>query len=279
MVAHIVDLGRIIMGDRNTMPFNRKEPLTRLKDRLFRLFPRTDGFESTDLKAATTIHDLKNLLLCMQVFSERALESLPVNSPAHAAMRQALRTEDEALHLCREALDDMRSGRTRAVEACADLSAEIAEVWPLLLVIASRRSKLRRQLASSLPVARIDPRDFRRILVNLVKDASDALPDGRGYITVRTGLAGSYNHDADHADSERHGDYVFLEVSDSGFGFPAETLPNVLRPVLNRWVLEHELGMASVFEIVRAHDGIVRIGGQNTDAFTVQVLFPSGVQP
>lgn len=106
-----------------------------------------------------------------------------------------------------------------------DLNALVEQTTQLLQVSISKRVALRFHLEPSVPALVADATQLRQVLMNLVINASEAIGDAHGMISVTTGItrAGRAYLDATFAAPDlSEGDYVYQEVSDTGHGMDAE---------------------------------------------------------
>jgi CheY-like chemotaxis protein len=121
-----------------------------------------------------------------------------------------------------------------------------------------------------------DPAQVRQIAMNLVMNASEAIGDGEGVITVRA-VALDPGEDVagdlaigELADS-RH---VLLEVTDTGEGMDAATLPQIFDPFFTTKFAGRGLGLAAVLGIMRRHGGALRVRSRKGSGSSFSVLLP-----
>ncbi len=119
------------------------------------------------------------------------------------------------------------------------------------------------QLSTELPGERailsVDRSQLHQILVNLVKNAAEAL-DGKGNITISLG----------RSQSDSNGETV-LVVSDNGPGIPQEVLPRIFEPFITSKVKGTGLGLAIVYQLVQIHKGTVDIQTHEGQGTTVSI--------
>ena len=124
-----------------------------------------------------------------------------------------------------------------------------------------------------------DATQIRQVVMNLITNASEAIGDREGTITLRTGaMSCDRDYFADAiGDSERHvpGRYVFLEVSDTGVGMDAETLARIFDPFFSTKFAGRGLGLAAVLGIVRGHKGALKVSSKPGEGTTFRVLLPA----
>ena len=114
--------------------------------------------------------------------------------------------------------------------------------------------------------------------MNLITNASDALLGEPGLVTVRTGtvhadarlLAGTYLNEELPA-----GEYVYLEVTDSGVGMDTATRARIFEPFFTTKFTGRGLGLAAVLGIVRSHKGAIDVTSEPGCGTTFRVLFPA----
>ncbi|MCA9851984.1 MAG: response regulator, partial [Dehalococcoidia bacterium] len=169
------------------------------------------------------------------------------------------------------------SGRGQFIIEDVDLNSLVEETGQLLRITVASGTTFQYQLEPSLPPVEGDATQLRQVLMNLVMNASDALGDDAGLVTIRTGmttvdhvyLAGTYLG-ADIAE----GTYVSIEVSDSGVGMSPEVMERMFDPFFTTKFTGRGLGLAAVLGIVRAHHGTIRVQSEPGKGTTVQLLLP-----
>jgi CheY-like chemotaxis protein len=105
--------------------------------------------------------------------------------------------------------------------------------------------------------------------MNLITNASDALGEASGTITLRTGLVESPESDAEPPVS------VFLEVSDTGCGMDSGTRQRIFDPFFSTKFTGRGLGLAAVMGIVENHQGHVRIRTAPGEGTSFRVVLPA----
>jgi len=135
------------------------------------------------------------------------------------------------------------------------------------------------ELAADLEWTLVDPAQLEQVLVNLVFNARDAMPEG-GKLTVSTSDVASRGKDSDVLSALGPGGHIDLAVSDTGVGMDEETLRHVFEPFYTtKDVGEGSgLGMATAYGIVRQSGGSIGIDSQLGAGTTVHVYLPR-VQP
>jgi hypothetical protein len=152
----------------------------------------------------------------------------------------------------------------------ADILAAAAQVGTLYPTFLRGQAY---DLGKDLPAVRADAAQLRQIVLNLVTNASEALGDRDGVIRATTkcveeGRAATITNDL------AEGDYLQLEVSDSGSGMSQETQARVFDPFFTAKSSGHGLGLAVVQGIVRGLRGAIHVASEPAKGATFQVLLP-----
>jgi PAS domain S-box-containing protein len=237
--------------------------------------------ESIGVLAGGIAHDFNNLLHVVLGNADIALSRLTSRSPARRPLEEVVRATLRAADLTRQML--AYSGKGAFVVRHLDLSTEVRELGTLLQTAISKQATLVWELAADLPPINADATQIRQIVMNLITNASDALQDTSGTISLRTGvLQASELKDerlgAPVIDAEPDaaaGPYVFLEVSDSGAGMTPDTLRRIFDPFFSTKYAGRGLGLAAVMGIVESHRGLIRIRTEPGKGTSFRVLFPA----
>jgi CheY-like chemotaxis protein len=141
----------------------------------------------------------------------------------------------------------------------------------------SKKARVTFNLGSNLPPIDADASQIRQAVTNIVLNASEALGDDEGAITVSTG-AGLCTRD-ELVDEWLHVDlaegvYVWMEVADSGAGMDAETLARIFDPFFSTKFTGRGLGLPAVLGIVRGHQGLIKVRSAPGKGASFRMLFP-----
>ena len=156
-----------------------------------------------------------------------------------------------------------------------DVSRLVEETVELLQVVISKHALLERQLGLATPAVRSNPARLRQLVMNLVTNASEAIGNRDGVIRISTErliLEGA----AAAAEGLPDGDYLQLEVSDTGCGISAEAQAKIFDPFFTTKSNGRGLGLAVVQGIVRDLSGRIRVRSERDRGTTFRVLLPGG---
>jgi len=232
--------------------------------------------ESLGVLAGGIAHDFNNLLMAILGNLELAASQLSPASPAHPYLRSMETASRRAAGLCQQML--AYSGKGRFVIEALSLNEVVREMMHILEVSVSKRAAVRYDLAAELPAMEADANQIRQVLMNLIINASEALGEGQGVISIRTGalhctvpyLAGTYV-----AESLPEGLYVYAEVADTGCGMTPEVKQRMFEPFFTTKFSGRGLGMAAVLGILRGHKGAIEVYSEVGKGTTIKVLFPA----
>jgi two-component system cell cycle sensor histidine kinase/response regulator CckA len=232
--------------------------------------------ESLGVLAGGIAHDFNNLLMVILGHSELAQKEISPMSPARRSLAEITTATQRAADLCRQML--AYAGKaTFALELVA-LRELVEEMAHLLKTAISKKAILNLNLERGLPPIEADPSQIRQIVMNLIINASEAIGDRSGVITVSVGATRcdeEYLRKTELHDGLAPGLYVHLEVTDSGIGMDAETQTRIFEPFYSTKFTGRGLGLAAALGIVRAHKGALKVYSEPGKGTTFKILFPA----
>jgi PAS domain S-box-containing protein len=233
--------------------------------------------ESLGVLAGGIAHDFNNLLAALQGFIEMARLEAGRDQALLAPLDKAERVIRRAADLVRQML--AYSGKASFQLTHLDLSASVREMGHLLSASISKRAKIRYELDESLPAMLGDPAQIQQVVMNLVINASDALPSKGGFIGIRTSLVTLSAEDLERqypGQDMEPGPYLALEVEDNGHGMDEATQARIFDPFFTTKFTGRGLGLAAMLGIVRAHKGGIQVTSEVGKGTHFKVLFPAG---
>ncbi len=231
--------------------------------------------ESLGVLAGGIAHDFNNLLMGVLGNAGVALNELTTKSPARLAIRRIEKIAQHAADLTNQLL--AYSGRGKFFVEVLNLSESVEDMVELLETVISKRHSLRTNFATDLPAVEGDPAQLSQVIMNLITNASEAIGDMSGVITLSTGLIAAdreFLSDAYLGGEMREGVYAYMRVTDSGCGMNEETLSRIFDPFFTTKFTGRGLGLAAVLGIVRGHKGTVKVSSLKGQGTTFTVLFP-----
>jgi signal transduction histidine kinase len=233
----------------------------------------TEKLESLGVMAAGIAHDFNNLLGGVLAESDLALSELPPDSPARENVEHIYAVATHASEIV-DLLMASAGGRDVAFEE-VDLSKIVAEMLELLRVSLPGNAALDSRLDDGLPAIRANPSQIRQLILNLVKNSSEALQGEDGTITVTTRTIHLDRSTAAELPADLpEGDYAGLMVCDTGCGMAAEVRTKVFDPFYTTKFTGRGLGLAVVQGIIRSHGGAINVISTPGKGSTFEILLP-----
>jgi len=167
------------------------------------------------------------------------------------------------------------AGAEDAVVELVDLSKTVDQMLSLLKVSVTKRAAIDTSFDENLPAVRANAAQIRQIVMNLITNASDAVGERGGVIRVITSRVTLTGEPAGTSSATLpDGDYVQLEVSDTGSGMSGQTQAKVFDPFFSTKSTGRGLGLAVVQGIVRGLGGAIRLTSEPGRGTTFRVLLP-----
>jgi PAS domain S-box-containing protein len=236
--------------------------------------------ESLGVLAGGIAHDFNNLLTGILGNADLGLMGVQPGSPTHSCLRAIKTTSERAADLSRQML--AYSGKGSFIIGPIDLNDVVREMGHLLEVSVSKKAVLRYQLASDLPPIVADATQVRQVIMNLITNASDAIGESEGVISISTGVVPCTRADLATSyldDRLPEGQYVFLTVEDTGTGMDAQTLQRIFDPFFTTKFTGRGLGLAAALGIVRGHKGAVQVESEVGRGTRFRILLPVAGEP
>jgi signal transduction histidine kinase len=224
--------------------------------------------------AGGVAHDFNNLLTAIIGFGKLALDQLPADMPARADLEEVLRAAERAVGVTRQLL---ALGRRQMLQVQpVDLNKIVANMDRLLRHSLGEDVELVTVFGEDLPPVMGDPGYLEQVLLNLVVNARDAMPNG-GKLFITTSLVELQPGRDGVSPQIKAGAYVQLEVRDTGCGMSPEVLQRAAEPFFTTKQPGEGtgLGLSVVFGIVRQLGGDVAIRSAPGEGCTVRVWLPA----
>ena len=244
-------------------------------DKLQHKMEEAQKLESLGVLAGGIAHDFNNLLTVILGNSTLArLES--AESPANQARLDAVVTSaHRAAELCHQLL--AYAGKGSYSTDRINLNTMVTETTRLLELSISKQAKLEFTLAPALPRIEADPSQIRQVIMNLVINASEALTDRLGVIRISTRvvtLPQTAPGDSTVPTDLDPGDYVCIEVADTGSGMTPDVLARIFDPFFTTKFTGRGLGLAAVIGIVRTHRGTLKVESTPGQGSVFRIYLP-----
>jgi PAS domain S-box-containing protein len=233
--------------------------------------------ESIGVLASGIAHDFNNLLGAVLAQAELAIAELAAGSRPDEELKAVQDVAIRGSEIVRQLM--IYGGKESDDLELVDVSKVIEGMLGLLKVAVSRRTALVTSLGKDLPAVRARPAQLSQIVMNLVVNASDAIGDRDGGVRVTTQHLPADGMEP-IANELPLGDYILLEVSDTGCGMSPETRTRAFDPFFTTKVSGRGLGLSVVHGIVRSLAGNIQVLSEPGKGATFQILLPcAGVAP
>jgi PAS domain S-box-containing protein len=231
--------------------------------------------ESLGMLAGGIAHDFNNLLAVILSNTRFARREAGSGELAEA-LSDAIDAAEQASRLTQQLL--AYAGRRSPDVRATDLSELVRRTSGLLGSAVAEQVELELDLAADLPSVRADVVQLEQVLMNLAINAGDALGEGPGRVAVRTGCqAVSAAEIAEWVGGGDlpPGEYVYLEVEDSGPGIDAATREHIFEPFFTTKRQGHGLGLAAALGLVRGHRGGIALATGPGEGTRFRVYLPA----
>jgi two-component system cell cycle sensor histidine kinase/response regulator CckA len=243
------------------------------RKRLESQFLQAQKMEGIGRLAGGVAHDFNNLLTAVLGYIEMAGTKLERDNPAHEYFGSIRHAAERGASLTRQLLGFARRQITEP--RVVDLDALVVQMQDLLRRVIGEDVELRIVTARDLGSVRLDPAQFEQVLMNLVINARDAMPNG-GTLTIE-----SRNVDLDESYARQHqgvqpGHYVMLAVSDTGMGMTEDVSRHLFEPFFTTKPPGRGtgLGLATCYGIVKQNGGHIWVYSEYGRGSTFKIFLP-----
>jgi len=231
--------------------------------------------ESLGVLAGGVAHDFNNLLTTILGNASLIKLELGGDLPQREQLEAIEETALQAADLCKQLLD--YAGRGSFQRQSIDINLLIQQMRAMLNLSVAKNILLQLDLDATLPLISADPAQIRQIVMNLVINASEAIGEKDGVISLRTSVSTCSRRDLDlslHGAELRAGTYVQLTVSDNGCGMSEAVRNHIFDPFFTTKFTGRGIGLAAVSGIVRSHGGCIDVQNNAEEGATFRVDFP-----
>ena len=237
-------------------------------------FRQAQKMEAVGRLAGGVAHDFNNLLMVISGYAEVLLEHTRKNDPLYTKIEAIHQATDRATTLTRQLL---AFSRKQLLELkVVDLNLIVEDIKRLLRPLIGENIELQTQLAPDLGRTRADAGQIEQVLMNLVVNSKDAMPNG-GKIIIQSANARLNHEDVRREYSYIHpGLYVVLSVTDTGEGMDKETQLRIFEPFFTTKEKGKGtgLGLSTVYGIIKQSGGYVLVQSEPGQGTTFRIYLP-----
>jgi PAS domain S-box-containing protein len=244
-----------------------------LTKRLEEQLRQSQKMEAIGKLAGGIAHDFNNLLTGILGFSDLILEKVGEDSPLRPGALQIKKAGERAASLTNQLLAFSR--RQILQPRVLDLHVVIKDMEILLCRVIGERIELHTDLRATRSRVKIDPGHLEQVIMNLVVNASDAMPKG-GRLTLRTSNADGLDESTPPGSEEAPRPALLLSVCDSGVGMDEQTKARVFEPFFTTKEPGKGtgLGLSMVYGIIRQSGGSISVTSEPGAGSTFEIRLP-----
>jgi two-component system cell cycle sensor histidine kinase/response regulator CckA len=236
-------------------------------------FAQSQKMQAIGQLAGGVAHDFNNLLTAMIGFCDLLLMRFRPGDPSFGDIMQIKQNGNRAANLVRQLL---AFSRQQALQPrVLDIGDVLVELSHLLRRLIGENIELKLVHGRDLGLAKVDQGQIEQVIINLVVNARDAMPGG-GTLTLRTAnivRAGLLRRGAEIMPA---GNYVLIEVADTGIGIPKENLERIFEPFFSTKQLGSGtgLGLSTVYGIVKQTGGFIFVDSTPGEGAVFSIYLP-----
>ncbi|HKX49034.1 MAG TPA: PAS domain S-box protein, partial [Candidatus Binatia bacterium] len=234
--------------------------------------------ESIGQLAAGVAHDFNNILTIVQGHADRMVGQCEEKSKFADPLRQISAAAKRASSLTQQLL--MFSRKQKMQAKVLDLNTVINHLAKMLQRLIGENIRLESAITGgALPAIEADAGMVEQVIMNLSVNARDAMPKG-GKLTISTTFRKIDDTYVAQNPDARTGVFVVLAVADSGTGMSKQTLDRIFEPFFTTKEVGKGtgLGLATVYGIVKQHQGWVEVESEEGVGTTFKVFFPASAK-
>jgi two-component system cell cycle sensor histidine kinase/response regulator CckA len=226
--------------------------------------------------AAGLAHNFNNLLMVIMGLTTLMLAKIAPDHPLYADLKEI----EQQVHAGRDITRKLLSFRRGLGDENRPLDLNNLVEFTVDMFARTRREiMVIKELAPQLPAVEADPGQLQQVLMNLLINAWQAMPQG-GQITVRSALVHLEGW-SDERFPLKSGPYICLSVTDTGEGMDEQTLGHLFEPFFTTKKPGQGtgLGLASAYRIIKNHRGAIRVRSRKGEGATFDIYLPASPAP
>jgi PAS domain S-box-containing protein len=229
--------------------------------------------EAVGRLAGGVAHDFNNLLTIIKGYVELALNRVGGQSELRGNIQQIADAAERAVTLVRQLLAFSRKQVLKP--KVLDLNAVVLNMDKMVRRLINENIEMRTSVEKNLGAVKADPGQIEQVILNLIVNARDAMPDG-GKLWIETRNVELDSGVANDQASIKPGLYIMLSVRDTGVGISAETLPHIFEPFFTTKESSRGtgLGLSTVYGIIKQSGGHIGVTSELGKGTTFKVYLP-----
>jgi len=234
--------------------------------------------EAISSLAGGIAHDFNNILQVIMGYGTMVLDKLEPDSPSKGQMNEVLAAAGRAANLTKRLLAFSRKQPTDVKPT--NVNELITDIQKMLVRLVRESIDFKLDLADTLLVVMADAGQIEQVLVNLVSNANDAMPNG-GRLLIGTGLQEIDDEYIAINGYGKTGMYALITVSDTGHGIDAETQKMIFEPFFTTKGIGvgTGLGLAISYGIIKQHNGYTKVYSEPGQGTVFKLYLPLTEKP
>ncbi|HVY58874.1 MAG TPA: response regulator [Xanthobacteraceae bacterium] len=239
-------------------------------------FAQSQKMQAVGQLAGGIAHDFNNVLSAIMMATDFLLNAHKPTDPSFQDIMQIKQNANRAASLVRQLLAFSRRQTLRP--QVLDLGEALSDLSMLLRRLIGEKVSLEVAHGRDLWPVKADISQFEQVIVNLAVNARDAMPDG-GKLTVRTANIDAAQSRAFGYKGMPEGEYVLVEIADTGTGIPPEIMDKIFEPFFSTKEVGKGtgLGLSTVYGIVKQTGGFVYPESEVGKGTTFRIFLPRHV--
>ena len=236
-------------------------------------FAQSQKMQAVGQLAGGVAHDFNNLLTAMIGFCDLLLMRFRPGDPSFADIMQIKQNANRAANLVRQLLAFSRQQTLQP--RILDITDVLVELSHLLRRLIGENIELKVVHGRDLGLVKVDQGQIEQVIINLAVNARDAMPGG-GTLTIRTANATQTSALRRGHEIMPAGNYVLIEVADTGIGIPKENLARIFEPFFSTKEVGSGtgLGLSTVYGIVKQTGGFIFVDSAPGRGAVFQIYLP-----
>src|SRR5205807_720810 len=236
-------------------------------------FAQSQKMQAVGQLAGGVAHDFNNLLTAMIGFCDLLLMRFRPGDPSFADIMQIKQNANRAANLVRQLLAFSRQQTLQP--RIIDITDVLVELSHLLRRLIGENIELKVVHGRDLGLAKVDQGQLEQVIINLAVNARDAMQGG-GTLTIRTANINQASAMRRGHEIMPAGNYVLIEVSDTGIGIAKEHLPRIFEPFFSTKEVGSGtgLGLSTVYGIVKQTGGFIFVDSAPGRGANFQIYLP-----
>ena len=224
--------------------------------------------------AAGIAHDFNNIMSVIVLYAQLVTRTANLSSAHTAKLATIEQQANRATDLIQQILDFAR--RAVLEKQSLDLLPLMKEQVKLLKRTLPEHIRIKLNHTDEAYLVHADPARIQQVIMNLTLNARDAMPEG-GQLHIRLAYLHTEKKSQPPVKDLPPGEWIYLQISDSGPGIPANDLPHIFEPFFTTKQVGKGtgLGLAQVYGIVQQHDGHIDVTTGPGQGTTFHICFPT----